>query len=64
MSTATAPKVTLYRINTRPCGDFVVQRFAGGRIQRWGTYPTREEADRDLRLANVAARDEAKGGVR
>ena len=55
----TAPKFNLYRINPRPVGDFVIQRRNGDRIQRWGRYDTRPEAELDLTLANAQARLEA-----
>jgi hypothetical protein len=42
-----------YRVYQRPAGDFVVQRFHEGKIQRWGAYETRAEANSVLRIANA-----------
>jgi hypothetical protein len=53
-----------YRVNLRPCGDFAVQRFINGRIQRWGVYAFRETAVAQARLANAASAIEEKEAAR
>lgn len=43
-----------YYIHERPAGDYAVQKFANGQIIRWGVYPTREEAEEQLKMAKYS----------
>lgn len=52
----TTPAATPYRVHRRPAGDYAVQRFADGRIVRWGIYPTLAQAMQAARIANTPAR--------
>jgi len=47
------PSATPWRVNTRPGGDFAVQRFVGGRTVRWGIYADRQIADDTARTLNA-----------
>ena len=60
----TTTTFTPYRISKRPVGDFAVQRFHAGRLQRWGLYFERTEAQKALRLANAAACLEAADAMK
>ena len=46
-------QVPPYKVTPRPGGDFAVQRFIGGRIQRWGVYAERAQARTEARFANA-----------
>lgn len=45
-----------FRMWKRPGGDWAIERFEGGRIVRWGLYPTRTEAEAELAIANAPQR--------
>lgn len=48
----TTPRRTPFRVNRRPAGDYAVQKFEGGRIIRWGVYPTEPHAQLQAQIAN------------
>ncbi len=58
-----APANNPWRVKERPGGGFAVDKFEGGSITRWGTYPTREKADEVARFANRAHADATEGRI-